>query len=1267
MSDSEANHQKTPPLSQGPSHKRPFSTVELSSPHHEVQAGSHLGRNDAENAKTGLDGYGNVGPSCGGVVHDISSKEIGKDIQDITSHEDRVNLVQDIISSMELTVECKYYLVDPRWWQLFIDYFQEDNSEGDDKASSSSIDLCSSAIPPLVLASSSNPRSITANRLSSGSSISINSSSNSSISINVNNNACINNNRGSNISAAITIPKSVFNLLSTWYGLDDNSVALSNKPFPVVNMKTHQTPDLRVYTKPVVSVENFTLGFKSELSSKTKGIVTAMAISVMNLASQMGVKRQWKLWQIENPKHIYPPELKAHRFAVIKDKKLIATSSSVAPSATLESILAFPPVMKKDSNNVYKTVQLVIEEITERGWLSADDGKTRGTVGLQNLGNTCYMNSALQCLAHIEELAAYFLSGRYEKDINTDNPIGYGGNVAIAFGKLVRNLFYGTSRPYSPSDFRYTIGRYNSAFSGYMQQDSQEFLAFLLDSLHEDLNRIKQKPATEKPELAEEKLNDEQAINSLAQECWKLYKMRNDSVILDLFTGLYRSTLVCPVCKKISITFDPFMDLTLPIPNDNLWFKDIYVVRANGKLQEIKVAINKFSTIWQLKEYLCQKLDGLSPSKLICSEVYNNRFYMHHDNRSIVSEHIQLTDTIMMNELVDDLPDEVFRDNSGKEGEAKNFLVPIFHRSSPTASKELSEGTSSRYESGGHFLGCPFFLLLTPEEASDYELLKCKVMKRCRNIVPSLSDNEIILNFAVQRRGRGFDTNSNSVMTGWGLTKENIKPLAMRLPRDSSLKSDLDKLEQPLMQKINKQQEDDDRNKVEDDFSSVSSGGFIDISSDIPIGASVNIATDVPTPDTSSLGVPSSIASSSRPSPIIASMEIDAESEDSGSTNDLIEPLGSLPASPWSNINNSRFNNDSEGNMTDDDQERSHRHVDVGLLVRPGEGLVIDWKEQPDSDAWVFEKISNPEVVRLRESQQKKRIIPLDECLDLFSKSEVLGENDLWFCSRCQELRQATKTIEFWTVPDILTIHLKRFSSSRNFSDKINETIEFPIENLDMSKRVGSGSRSEPLIYDLIGVDNHFGRLGGGHYTAHAKNFVDGKWYYFDDTSCTGENPEKVVSDAAYLLFYRRRSSKPLGGEVLAESIKSMRQTMASGESNDSDSEYDSDSVTVMRNSNSYDYCTNINYNHNDNENEKDNKQQNELRTLGVVVQKEKEYGRVLGRGTSSTSGPSWATSQLNLDDDDEDDEVIVKVNIISNNNGSDDREESDNSSVRDI
>mmetsp|Transcript_5340 Transcript_5340/g.8392 ORF Transcript_5340/g.8392 Transcript_5340/m.8392 type:complete len:437 (+) Transcript_5340:49-1359(+) len=118
---------------------------------------------------------------------------------------------------------------------------------------------------------------------------------------------------------------------------------------------------------------------------------------------------------------------------------------------------------------------------------------TNGAVGLRNLGNTCFMNSTLQCLFASPVLTPFFHEKQYLKELNKSNPLGWGGKIAEEYGKLVEEVWSNKYNVVSPTTFKQAIGEFQPRFSGYQQHDSSELLSFLLDGLHEDLNRVKKK------------------------------------------------------------------------------------------------------------------------------------------------------------------------------------------------------------------------------------------------------------------------------------------------------------------------------------------------------------------------------------------------------------------------------------------------------------------------------------------------------------------------------------------------------------------------------------------------------------------------------------------------------------------------------------------------------------------------------------------------------------------------------------------------------
>lgn len=81
-------------------------------------------------------------------------------------------------------------------------------------------------------------------------------------------------------------------------------------------------------------------------------------------------------------------------------------------------------------------------------------------------------------------------------------------------------------------------------------------------------------------------------LQIVAKEAWTNHRLRNDSIIVDIFHGLFKSTLVCPECSMVSVTFDPFCYLTLPLPMKKDRTMEVFLVRSDPQSRPTQVRWN---------------------------------------------------------------------------------------------------------------------------------------------------------------------------------------------------------------------------------------------------------------------------------------------------------------------------------------------------------------------------------------------------------------------------------------------------------------------------------------------------------------------------------------------------------------------------------------------------------------------------------------------------------------------------------------------------
>ena len=807
-------------------------------------------------------------------------------------------------------------------------------------------------------------------------------------------------------------------------------------------------------------------------------------------------------------------------------------------------------------------------------------GRSLGAVGLQNLGNTCYMNSALQCLRSVEELTKYFLTNSYFEEINKTNEQGKGGKMAISYGNLLRDVFNEGRGSVSPRDLRTFIGRCESAFAGWAQQDSQELLTFLLDTLQEDLNRVvvKKKPFIPKPDFTDEMVNDQNAVKEMANKIWDITLQRDDSVIADLFVGMYKSTLKCPECGKISITFDPFNNLTLSLPVENVWTRTVKFFPLNEPPIKIEVEAPKHSSLAVLKEFISERT-GVPAERIIGGEEYKDKFFKIYDNYQAVEE-ISTSDIAAFHEL------EIVPTNWPNKGPKKKYrsmldittpinneawddasydrmVVPVFHRRPETLGASES--------------GPPHFICLTREEANDYDTIIRKVLEKVATFstwigfrdcyesrnqngntstAASASDGDVNATSSSDADSSGDSKIAARSVDGEDdmvdVTMQDGGPAPEKPP--SKLLRHFNTRRPQFMQK-DTFLEPEFQNLFDLSYFSSSNDGAVATGwSDVDNSKTLpKVADRVPessvedgdgaSPESGN-GTNSDNEESneddsvSRAESSAPTRMVDESSEEEEAEDTLAARRAALAAQQFQRNGpggRKKFKGHrtygKKGNKRRDRQMRQANKqaeraafvkpqptpaavADGGPLIRLGEGLVVDWKDaawerlfasgaKPDEKGTkTFSQISVLADPVLKHNQkrrvtQRTRGLTLDDCLDKFEREEILSEQDMWYCPRCKEHRRASMKLDLWKTPDILIVHLKRFSSAGVRRDKIDVLVDFPFD-LDLTTRVINKEDGKQEVFDLIAVDDHFGSLGGGHYTAYAKNFVDGQWYNYN-------------------------------------------------------------------------------------------------------------------------------------------------------------------------
>ena len=682
-------------------------------------------------------------------------------------------------------------------------------------------------------------------------------------------------------------------------------------------------------------------------------------------------------------------------------------------------------IEKKDEENNINIIQKKSERISLdilfKKKLHFESNCNKGRTGLVNIGNTCFMNSALQCLSNCYELTKYFLLNFYENDINQENRLGTGGQVVTIYRKLLDDLWLGDDDYINPNYFKRIFAHFVHKFSGYAQQDSNEFLIYLLDKIHEDLNTI-----TVKPYIEMEGKKPEQTDEEVSKIWWEKHLKRENSIIVDLFHGQFKSTISCNICHQVCVSFDSYMFISLPIPSGKYEIEVKYFGYNINDFLVMKIPITENTTVLNIIDIMKNRINIININKNIKNNPPKRKKRNKNKNKIIKTLYEQIN-------LSKDKIEMVLLTNKKK-------IYKVF--------------TNNDYI---------FPYLLQGYELVAYE--KDTSNQNNENIYFYLSQYYYSYIFSLFYYPRiyffdyPFAINFDKTQKIFNIYK-NIKEFLKELLPNNNPNNPIKK---------------DEILNIDFNFNKINKDN------EKSCGFTLYLNTFIPNTNSSLCSYIFSFGNSIN--------------------HPLLEKYSSTEN--YSNIKR-------QLNL---DELHLRLTLDVDILFN------LDKARLPKLKNYLYNK---------KLSLNVGKDINLYDCLNLFNSEEILDGDNEWYCNKCKKHVDAVKKMDVYKSPYYLIFQLKRFKQDNEgtsifniFNSSKNTTfIDFPVTNLDLSNYILS-ENNQGGIYDLIGVINHYGGESFGHYTAYCLNGK--KWMEYNDEYVAEIKKGNIITNAAYVLFYRRR------------------------------------------------------------------------------------------------------------------------------------------------
>jgi len=160
--------------------------------------------------------------------------------------------------------------------------------------------------------------------------------------------------------------------------------------------------------------------------------------------------------------------------------------------------------------------------------------------------------------------------------------------------------------------------------------------------------------------------------------------------------------------------------------------------------------------------------------------------------------------------------------------------------------------------------------------------------------------------------------------------------------------------------------------------------------------------------------------------------------------------------------------------------------------------------------------------------------VSLEDCMKSFCQTEVLSGGEKFKCEFCKSAHESEKTLSIVKSPEVLCIHVKRFSFDSYFGSKLLDMVVFPLRDFDLAPFF---DQSEPFPpnerYNLFAIISHSGSFEGGHYISYCLNSENKLWYEYNDSSVSEVSERTVLNSQAYVIFYQKQDHR--GEEICAK------------------------------------------------------------------------------------------------------------------------------------